>query len=46
MEAIGAGNEVAQNKFWLGVNVCGVDVCAGVVSSGGSEFLDIFVWTF
>ena len=46
MEAIGAGNEVARNKFWLAVDVRGVDVRAGVASSGGSEFSDIFPWTF
>ena len=42
----GAGNGVARNKFWLGVDVRGVDVRAGVASSGGSEFSDIFAWTF
>ena len=43
VEAMGAGNGVARNKFWLGVDVRGVEVCAG---SGGSAFSDIFAWTF
>ena len=46
MEATGAGNGVARNRFWLGVDVHGVEVRAGVASSGGSEFSDIFAWTF
>ena len=34
VEAIGVGNGVAQSKFWLGVDVHGVEVRADVVSSG------------
>ena len=34
METMGAGNGVARNKFWLGEDVRGVEVRAGVGSSG------------
>ena len=43
---MGAGNGVARNKFWLGEDVRGVEVRAGVASSSGSAFSDIFAWTF
>ena len=46
METTGAGNGVARNKFWLGVDVRGVEVRADVVSSGWSTFSDIFAWIF
>ena len=46
VEAIGVGNGVAQSKFWLGVDVHGVEVRADVVSSGWSTFSDIFAWIF
>ena len=46
VEVMGAGNGVARNKFWLGVDVHGVEVRAGVASSSGSAFSDIFAWTF
>ena len=34
VEAMVAGNGVARNKFRLGVDVRGVEVCTGVGSSG------------
>ena len=34
METMEAGNGVARNKYWLGVDVRGVEVHAGVRSSG------------
>ena len=46
MEVMGAGSGVARNKLWLGEDVRGVEVRAGVASSSGSAFSDIFAWTF
>ena len=34
VETMGAGNGIARNKFWLGEDVHGVEVRAGIGSSG------------